>query len=39
VPRSKKALTGLEKRIAEGKLKDRDKMLMRLAACRLRIHR
>ena len=25
-----KALTGLEKRIAEGKLKDRDKMLMRL---------
>lgn len=30
VARIEKALTGLEKRIAEGKLKDRDKMLLRL---------
>jgi transposase len=30
VAKIEKALTGLEKRIAEGKLKDRDKMLMRL---------
>ena len=30
VAQIEKALTGLEKRIAEGKLKDRDKMLMRL---------
>ncbi len=30
VAKIEKALTGLEKRIADGKLKDRDKMLMRL---------
>jgi transposase len=30
VAKIEKALTGLEKRIAEGKLKDRDKMLLRL---------
>src|SRR5882762_8914179 len=30
VARIEKALTGLEKRIADGKLKDRDKMLLRL---------
>jgi transposase len=30
VVKIEKALTGLQKRIAEGKVKDRDKMLMRL---------